>query len=158
MDKEQVQSIFSWFTGKVVIIMERDYWDAQEKVKDIEQKKEEALSFLKKEIDWDNLTKDDCTLLRFRRWTSMEEIKENDLPYLEKQLLEDKITPKEYDKLKEQLLLSAKVFLFPRYIHCLIPDNLTVYDIGGVKHTFCEIKEDKEFRYGCLAYGIIPKE
>lgn len=48
---------------------------------------------------------------------------------------------------------NSNIYLFPYYLYDAIPIGLEVYDIFGKKSKW-KGKEDKDIRFGMLAYGI----
>lgn len=53
---------------------------------------------------------------------------------------------------------ESKIMLIPIWLYKMIPVGTTLYGIGGDKIIFDGHNIDTDIRYGCLAYGIIPKE
>ena len=77
---------------------------------------------LLRELDWDNLTEDDCKELRLGVWDKNEPLR-----------------------------------LIPIWLSKAIPVGTKLTSIDGSEITFDGNNIDTDTRFGCLAWGIIPK-
>lgn len=99
-----------------------DYWSPTFCHKNIKDAFGKVCSQLREDIDWNNLTEQDCRELRFGIWE-----KENPLR------------------------------LIPIWLHKVIPHGTKLTSISGEEIEY-KGQIDLDHRFGCLAWGIIPKE
>ena len=84
---------------------------------------DKAMAELRKNLDWDNLTEEDCKELRFKRWEE-----------------------------------GKPLQLIPIWLYKAIPVGTKLTSIGGEEVVFDGKNIATDNRFGCLAYGIIPKK
>lgn len=97
-------------------------WSAEYCKKYAMERHQTAIDALKKHLDWDNLTEQDCKELRFMRWSE-----------------------------------DSKMYCIPIWLYKAIPVGTELISIGGERIVFDGNNIDNDTRFGCLAYGIIPK-
>lgn len=103
-------------------IIYEDCWKPEYCCKENREAFDKVNEVLRQELDWDNLTEDDCKELRFGVLT-----KDNPLR------------------------------LIPIWLYMVIPVGTKLKSIGGEEIVFDGNNIDTDTRFGCLAWGIIPK-
>lgn len=120
------QSILDCLTFIANVVAEsivyEKHWGAKFCCKENREAFDKAMDEIRKELDWDNLTDDDCNELRFRKWEE-----------------------------------SNPLRLIPIWLYKAIPVGTKLTSIGGGEVVFDGKNIDTDTRFGCLAWGIIPK-
>lgn len=111
------------------------------------------LKELKKHIDWENLTNDECDELRFGRWQNRKELDE-EIAYLAMELKSGKITIKDYEEKVALQKNTLDVRLLPLYLLPILPIGTKLYCISGKEIVYDGNNIDNDNRFGWLAYGI----
>ena len=100
-----------------------EHWSPVFSHKQIKEAFDKVCDKLRTDIDWDNLTEEDCRELRFGIW--------------------DKESP---------------VRLIPIWLYKVIPIGTKLTCIDGQEIIYDGKNIDLDNRFGCLAYGIVPKK
>lgn len=108
-------------------------------------------------ISWDDLTQKDCEEMRFCKWAKDEEITE-EIKFLDKMYEEGKITKEEFEERKAKKMNTKDIMLIPVWLYPLIPIGYEVTSIFGDKVVNNGKNINSGSRYGCIAYGIVPKD
>ncbi len=98
-------------------------WDAELCHEEICEKMDLAIAELRKHLDWNSLTDQDCTELRFGEWEEGNPLR-----------------------------------LIPIWLYKAIPVGTKLTCIDGEEIVFDGSNIDTGIRFGCLAWGIIPKK
>lgn len=127
----------------------------EKKIKNINIE-EKMLNYLKKHIDWNNLTNDTMDILEFPRAASKEEIAE-----IAKRVMESDLPNEEKVERFQKLKNIVTMRLIPVYLVPIIPVGLELISVTGDKIIYdgTNITEDDiNNNYNCIKYGINPKE
>ena len=121
MSKENIANLALWAVNN---LSQSYYYEWDDKFSREENKRiyDKFYSELINEIDWENLTDEDCDFLRFGRWSK-----------------------------------DSSLRLIPLYLCKIIPGSMKVTCIDGKEYPALKAIKDNDIRFGCLAYGIIPK-
>jgi hypothetical protein len=117
----------------------------------------QAQEQLKSYISWDELTQKDCEEMRFGKWAKEEEILE-DIKFLEKMYDDGNITKEQLEERKTRKMNTKDIMLIPVWMYPLIPIGYEVISIFGDKLINNGKNINSSSRYGCIAYGIVPKD
>lgn len=152
--KDQIFNCLTWYANKVEETVAYDTWSDEYCRKKIKEYNDILMVNLKKLIDWDNLTADVMKMLRFQIWTSKEEIAEDAKEIMDSKELtnEEKIT--KFEKLKN----SVGIRLIPLYLVSILPVGIELISIFGDKIIYDGKNIDLDNRFGCIGYGLNPKE
>ena len=155
INEKEINNLFKWMIKSLSLCYIYDTWDDAFSRLEMQKRFKQFEEELKKRIDWENLTVEDCNILGFGKWTCQEEVDESCL-VVKKMLEQGKITQEDCDKEIEKLQRTANLRLIPLYLYNLIPEGMELIDISGniVKN---DGMLDDDCRMNCLAYGIIPK-
>lgn len=151
--KEEIFDCLAWLANRVSESTTYDSWSDSFCRKDVKDAMNVFLNELKKHIDWDNLTDEDCNAMRFGRWQNKEDVEE-EISYLTKKLKDGKLTIQEYEKKVEEQRNTIGVRLIPLYLLPILPEGTKLYSIFGKEIIYDGNNVDKDIRFGCLAYGI----
>lgn len=151
--KQEIISCFTWLANRVSESTTYESWSDEFSRKDINDAMGVFLGELKKHIDWDNLTHEDCDALRFGRWQNEADV-EKEISYLTKELKEGKLTIQEYHKKVNEQRNTLGVRLLPLYILPILPIGTKLVSIFGKEKIYDGMNIDKDVRCGCIAYGI----
>lgn len=99
------------------------HWSVDFSLKYITEAHNKVAEELKKHLEWDNLTEEDCQELRFGKWSE-----------------------------------ESQLYLIPMWLYSAMPVGTKLTSILGEEIIFDGTNVDTENRFGCLAYGIIPKQ
>lgn len=155
--KQEIIDCFTWLANRVSESTTYENWSDEYCRKDIKKAMSVFLDELKKHIDWDNLTHEDCDVLRFGRWQSAADVEE-EISALAKELKDGKLTIQEYEKEVEKQRNTLGVRLLPLYILPILPVGTKVISIFGKEKIYDGNNIDKDVRFGYLAYGIKVKQ
>lgn len=156
--KREIVNCLTWYANKMAEITQYESWSDEFCRKETKENTDRFLIELAKHIDWNNLTKEEASELRFCKWAFDEDIDEEianlrkpGARYLlnEGQTLEDKIAGLERTK---------GIMLIPLYLFPLIPRGIELTSIGGETLIFEGQKLNNDTRFGCTAWGIRVKE
>lgn len=151
--KQDIIECFTWLANRVSESTTYDSWSDSFCRKDVKDAMNVFLNELKKHIDWDNLTDEDCDAMRFGRWQKNEDVEE-EISYLTKKLKDGKLTIQEYEKKVEEQRNTIGVRLIPLYLLPILPEGTKLYSIFGEEIIYDGNNINNDTRFGCLAYGI----
>ena len=155
--RKEIVDILTWVMNRVTAQQQYIKWSDTYARKDVNEALQEAQKQLKPYIDWGNLTVQECEELRFGKWSTEEDIKE-DIDYLEKTCKEGKITEEEFKEKKQKYLNTKGLMLIPLWLFPLLPIGTEVISIFGDKIIYDGKNVNNDIRMGCIAYGIVPKK
>lgn len=155
--KTEIINFFTWLANRVSESTTYESWSDEFSRKDVKNAMSVFLKELKKHIDWENLTHEECNALRFGRWQSDTDVEE-EISYLAKELIERKITIQEYEKKVEEQRNTLGIRLLPLYILPILPIGTKLVNISGKEIIYDGNNVDKDIRFGCIAYGIKIKK
>ena len=157
MDRGKLTNYFIWLVNRCSESFTYTNWSDEHAREDVDKAFYSALDCIKREIDWKELTDDDCNFLRFGRWSNEEDARQ-EIEDNRKLLERGEMTQEKFDKEKYILELTANLRLIPLYLYTLLPKGLELICIDGSKHIVGKEYIDMDSRLGRLAYGIIPKD
>lgn len=155
--KQEIINCFTWLANRVSESTTYESWSDAFSRKDVRDAMTVFLGELKKHIDWDNLTHEDCDVLRFGRWQNEADVEE-EISALAKELKDGKLTIQEYEKKVEEQRNTLGVRLLPLYLLPILPVGTKLVSIFGKEVVYDGNNVDKDIRFGCLAYGIKVKQ
>lgn len=122
--KQEILDILTFIAnGASETVVYGEHWGAEFCHKEICETFDRAMTAIKKDLDWDSLTDQDCKELRFGKWEDGNPLR-----------------------------------LIPIWLYKAIPVGTKLTSIGGEEVVFDGSNIDTDTRFGCLAYGIIPKK
>lgn len=151
--KQEIIDCFTWLANRVSQSTTYESWSDAFCRKDVGDAMTVFLDELKKHIDWDNLTHEDCDVLRFGRWQSEADVEE-EISALTKELKDGKLTLQEYEKAVEEQRNTLGVRLIPLYLLPILPVGTKLVGIFGKEVVYDGKNIDTVIRMGRLAYGI----
>ena len=154
--KIEIINILTWFASRMTELQQFNWSDEFRKSK-FENAMKVAQESLKKYINWDELTSEDCDELRFGRWASEEDIKD-DLYEIKRRYDEKEISKEEMEEAVAEIKRTVNLRLIPLFLFPIIPIGYKVICIDGEEVTNDGTNLDNDIRCGCVAYGIIPKD
>lgn len=110
----------------------------------------------KKDIDWNALTESQCKALHFGSWQSEEDVKE-EISHIQSEFEKGHLTKEEFDKMVANEKNTIGLRLIPLYLYPSLPIGITLTSIGGDEIVFDGSNVDTDVRFGCIAWGIKPK-
>lgn len=153
MNKEIKRALLI-LAAKVAEINQYD-WNTDFKLESLKSVWEKIQPNLK--LDFNELTVEDCEDLGFMLWKSDQRV-DNDLEALNISLQNGRITQEEFNKESARLLNQKNLWTIPLYLFKSLPEGLVITCISGELCTVGKGIIDDDNRFGCIAYGIHPKE
>ena len=160
--KKGLMNHLSWLANSLSeCYVYREDWSPEFIKKEMNEKFDTFYKSLKRDsnknlIDFENLTVEEASELRFGRWMSDEDIDE-DIAGLRRDLANGKLSKSSAEKKIKNLENMRNLWLIPLWLYPLIPDGMKLTDIFGEDMVFDE-KLDNDTRFGCVAYSIHIKE
>ncbi|MBQ0073975.1 MAG: hypothetical protein KBT34_07250 [Prevotella sp.] len=151
--KQEIIDCFTWLANRVSETTTYENWSDAFCRKDIKKAMSVFLDELSKYIDWDNLTDDDCDMLRFGYWQDKADVEE-EISALTKELKDGKLTLQEYEKKVEEQRNTLGIRLIPLYLLPILPVGTKLVGIFGKEVVYDGKNIDTDIRMGRLAYGI----
>lgn len=155
--KQEIIDCFTWLANRVSQSTTYESWSDEYCRKDIKKAMSVFLDELSKYIDWDNLTDDDCDMLRFGCWQNEADVEE-EISTLTKELKDGKLTMQEYEKKVEEQRNTLGIRLIPLYLLPILPVGTKLVSIFGKEVVYDGKNIDTDIRMGRLAYGIKVKQ
>ena len=154
--EEKVNNTLKWLANQIACIQVY-HWDEEYKKKSLNDAWQKVQKQFKKDIDWKNLTENQCNALHFGRWQSEEDIEE-EISLIQSEFENGNLTKEEFDKkvAKEKNTLGLR--LIPLYLYPSLPIGITLTSIDGEEIVFNGSNIDTDVRFGCIAWGIKPKK
>lgn len=153
--EEKVNNTLKWLANQVASIQVY-HWDEEFKKESLNDAWQKVQEQFKKDIDWNNLTESQCKALRFGRWQSAEDIEE-EISFLQSELGKGHLTKEEYAKKVAKLKHTIGLRLIPLYLYPSLPKGIILTSIDGEEKVFDGSNIDTDIRFGCIAWGIKPK-
>jgi hypothetical protein len=153
--KKEILNCFTWYANRVAESVQYESWSDEYARKDLKKATEMFLEELKKHIDWEHLTEEECRELRFGIWDTDEGIDE-EIDAL-KFGWEGSAAQKEGKNLDEiiaDLERTKGLRLIPLYLLPIVPIGTELVSIGGQIIIYDGCNVDKDMRCGYIAYGI----
>ena len=154
--EEKVNNTLKWLANQIAWIQVY-HWDEEYKKKSLNDAWQKAQEQFKKDIDWKNLTENQCNALHFGRWQSEEDIEE-EISCLQSELDKGHLTKEEFEKKVENEKNTLGLRLIPLYLYPSLPIGITLTSIDGEEIVFDGSNIDTDVRFGCIAWGIKPKK
>lgn len=153
--EEKVNNTLKWLANQIACsqVYHWDEFSKKENINDAWQKVQEQF---KKDIDWNALTESQCKALHFGSWQSEEDVKE-EISYLKSEFEKGNLTKDEFDKKVANEKNTIGLRLIPLYLYPSLPIGITLTSIGGDDIVFNGSNIDTDVRFGCIAWGIKPK-
>lgn len=151
--KQEIINCLTWYANRVAEAVQYTTWSDEYCRKEIRESTDKFVNGLKKHIDFNNLSDEECKELRFGRFMGNEEIDDE----IESIKNDNTLSEDEKNKRIESYNNIRDIRLIPLYLLPLVPLGTEVISIGGeiIKYDGTNIDDDN--RFGCLAYGIKPK-
>lgn len=153
--EEKVNNTLKWLANETACIFVY-HWDEDYKRKSLDEAWQKVQEQFKKDIDWNTLTESQCKALHFGRWQSAEDIEE-EISFLESELDKGHLTEEEFYKKVENQRNTLGLRLIPLYLYPSLPIGITLTSIDGEEKVFDGSNIDTDIRFGCIAWGIKPK-
>ena len=153
--EEKVNNTLKWLANQIACIQVY-HWDEEYKKKSLNDAWQIVQEQFKKDIDWNALTESQCKDLHFGSWQSEEDIEE-EISYLQSQLDKGNLTKEEFDKRVANEKNTLGLRLIPLYLYPSLPIGITITSIDGEEIVFNGSNIDTDVRFGCIAWGIKPK-
>lgn len=157
--KKEIINCLTWYANRVSESVQYESWDDEFARKELKKNTDLFLEELKKHIDWNNLTDEECKELRFGRWDTDEGIDE-EIEYLKAEY-EGSDAQKEGKNLDEMIAALERtkgLRLIPLYLLPIVPIGTELTSICGEVFKYDGNNVDNDIRFGCIAYGIkVPK-
>lgn len=153
--EEKVNNTLKWLANKTACIFVY-HWNEDYKRKSLDEAWQKVQEQFKKDIDWNTLTESQCKALHFGRWQSAEDIEE-EISFLESELDKGHLTEEEFYKKVENQRNTLGLRLIPLYLYPSLPIGITLTSIDGEEKVFDGSNIDTDIRFGCIAWGIKPK-
>lgn len=153
--EEKVNNTLKWLANQVASIQVY-HWDEEFKKESLNDAWQKVQEQFKKDIDWNNLTESQCKALRFGRWQSEEDVEE-EISFLQSELDKGHLTKEEFDKKVAGEKNTIGLRLIPLYLYPSLPTGITLTSIDGEEKVFDGSNIDTDIRFGCIAWGIKPK-
>lgn len=154
--ENKVNNTLKWLTSQIACIQVY-HWDEKFKNKSLNDAWQKVQEQFKKDIDWNNLTENQCKALHFGSWQSEEDIEE-EISYLQSELGKGYLTKEEFDKKVTNEKNTLGLYLIPLYLYPSLPIGITLTSIVGEEIVFDGTNIDTDIRFGCIAWGIKPKK
>ena len=153
--EDRVNNTLKWLANQIAFIQVYN-WDQESKKKCLDDSWKTVQEQFKKDIDWNNLTESQCKALHFGCWQSEEDVEEQ-ISYFKSELDKGHITKEEFDKKVTNEKNTIGLRLIPLYLYPSLPIGITLTSIGGEEIVFNGSNIDTDVRFGCIAWGIKPK-
>nr|DAU11683.1 MAG TPA: hypothetical protein [Bacteriophage sp.] len=153
--EDKVNITLKWLANRIAEIQVYN-WDEEYKKKSLNDAWKTVQKQFKKDIDWYNLTENQCEALRFGTWQSTEDVEE-EISCLQSELDKGHLTKEEFDKNVAKEKNTLGLYLIPLYLYPSLPIGITLIAIDGEEIVFDGSNIDTDNRFGCLAWGIKPK-
>ena len=154
--EEKVNNTLKWLANQIACIQVY-HWNEEYKKKSLNDAWQKAQEQFKKDIDWKNLTENQCNALHFGRWQSEEDIEE-EISLIQSEFEKGHLTKEEFDKKVENEKNTLGLRLIPLYLYPSLPIGITLTSIDGEEIIFNGSNIDTDVRFGCIAWGIKPKK
>lgn len=154
--ENKVNNTLKWFANQIACIQVYN-WDKEYKEKSLNNAWKKVQEQFKNDIDWDNLTESQCKDLHFVRWTSKEDV-DDEIFHLKYELDKGHLTKDEFDKMVANEKNIIGLYLIPLYLYPSLPIGIKLICINGEEIVFNGSNIDTDIRFGCIAYGIKPKQ
>lgn len=148
--KQEIINCLTWYVNTVAETVQYTSWSDEFCRKEINKNTDIFINELKKYIDFNNLSDEECRELRFGRFMSNEEIDDE----IEDIKNDNKLSEIEKDnriKLRNNI---RDIRLIPLYLLPILPIGTEVISIDGEVIKYDGNNIDNDIRFGCLAYGI----
>ena len=153
--ENKVNYALTWLANKIACIQVYN-WDKEFKKKEFNNAWKKVQEQFKKDIDWNTLTESQCKALHFGCWQSEEDVEE-EISHFQSELDKGYITKEEFDEMAANERNTIGLRLIPLYLYPSLPIGITLTSINGEEIVFNGSNIDTDIRFGCLAYGIKPK-
>ena len=153
--ENKVNYALTWLANKIACIKVYN-WDKEFKKKEFNNAWKKVQEQFKKDIDWNTLTESQCKALHFGCWQSEEDVEE-EISHFQSELDKGYITKEEFDEMAANERNTIGLRLIPLYLYPSLPIGITLTSINGEEIVFNGSNIDTDIRFGCLAYGIKPK-
>jgi hypothetical protein len=153
--ENKVNYALTWLANKIACIQVYN-WDKEFKKKEFNNAWKKVQEQFKKDIDWNTLTESQCKALHFGCWQSEEDVEEK-ISHFQSELDKGYITKEEFDEMAANERNTIGLRLIPLYLYPSLPIGITLTSINGEEIVFNGSNIDTDIRFGCLAYGIKPK-
>lgn len=153
--EDGVNNTLKWLANQIAFIQVYN-WDEESKKKCFDNAWQTVQEQFKKDIDWNNLTESQCKALHFASWQSKEDVEEK-ISHFQSELNKGYITKEEFDEMVINEKNTIGLRLIPLYLYPSLPIGITLTSIGGLDVVFNGSNIDTDARFGCIAWGIKPK-
>lgn len=153
--EEKVNNTLKWLANQIAR-SQVYHWDEFSKKENINNAWQKVQEQFKKDIDWNALTESQCKALHFGSWQSEEDVIE-EIYYLKSEFEKGNLTKDEFDKKVANEKNTIGLRLIPLYLYPSLPIGITLTSIGGDDIVFNGSNIDTDVRFGCIAWGIKPK-
>ena len=154
--EERVNNTLKWLANQIACIQVY-HCDEEYKKKSLNDAWQKAQEQFKKDIDWKNLTENQCNALHFERWQSEEDIEE-EISLIQSEFEKGHLTKEEFDKKVANEKNTIGLRLIPLYLYPSLPIGIILTSIDGKEIAFDGSNIDTDVRFGCLAWGIKTKK
>ncbi len=155
--KQEIINCLTWYVNEIAETTAYKSWSDEYCRERVKKSTDKMLDKIKKYIDWDNLTEHECIELRFGKWTDKEGVDEEikaAREYHEK-------NPEKCPDIEEKVAAIKRtegLMLIPLWLLPLVPIGTELISISGDVIKYNGNNVDNDSRFGCVAYGIKPKE
>lgn len=153
--ENKINHTLKWLANRIAEIQVYNL-DEEYKKKSLNDSWKTVQKQFKKDIDWYNLTENQCEALKFGTWQSKEDVEE-EISCLQSELENGHLTKEEFDKRVAKEKNTLGLYLIPLYLYPSLPIGITLTSIGGEEIVFDGSNISTDNRFGCLAWGIKPK-
>ena len=153
--EEKVNNTLKWLANKIACIQVY-HWNEEYKKEHLNDAWKKVQEQFKKDIDWNAITESQCKALHFGSWQSEEDVIE-EIYYLKSEFEKGNLTKDEFDKKVANEKNTIGLRLIPLYLYPSLPIGITPTSIGGDDIVFNGSNIDTDVRFGCIAWGIKPK-
>lgn len=153
--EDKVNITLKWLANRIAEIQVYN-WNEKDTKEYLNESWQKVQKQFKKDIDWNNLTENQCKALRFGTWQSKEDVEE-EISCLQSELDKGHLTKEEFDKKVAKEKNTLGLYLIPLYLYPSLPIGITLTSINGEEIVFDGSNIDTDNRFGCLAWGIKPK-
>lgn len=154
--ENKVNNTLKWLANQIASIQVY-HWDENSKKETLNDAWRKVQEQFMKDIDWNALTESQCKALRFERWQSEEDVKE-EISCLQSEFDKGHLTKEEFDKKVANEKNTIGLRLIPLYLYPSLPIGITLTSIEGDEIVFNGSNIDTDVRFGCIAWGIKPKK
>lgn len=153
--EEKVNNTLKWLANQIAC-NQVYHWDEFSKKENLNNAWQKVQEQFKKDIDWNALTESQCKALHFGSWQSEEDVKE-EISHIQSEFEKGHLTKEEFDKMVANEKNTIGLRLIPLYLYPSLPIGITLTSIGGDEIVFDGSNVDTDVRFGCIAWGIKPK-